>query len=119
MALSTLGLLTVGAIPTVIGVAEAIDAQKKQNAQAKERIKFHLTATFSHDGVSPPQTAYVVFKDNKVLILKGGPIHSASHINALEALFRSPSKPRKWLPFQRLLFRLPVSRRTSRSSLPH
>ncbi|RYC61430.1 hypothetical protein CHU98_g4786 [Xylaria longipes] len=65
MALSTIGLLAIGAIPTVIGVAEAIDAQKKQNAQAKERIKFHLTAKFSHDGVSPPQTAYVVFKDNK------------------------------------------------------
>ncbi|KAI0105002.1 hypothetical protein GGR51DRAFT_200773 [Nemania sp. FL0031] len=68
MALATLGLLTVGAIPTVIGVAEAIDAQKKQNAQAKERIKFHLTAKFSHDGVSPPQTAYVVFKGNKLYL---------------------------------------------------
>ncbi|KAI1187989.1 hypothetical protein F5B17DRAFT_397324 [Nemania serpens] len=76
MALSTLGLLTVGAIPTVIGVAEAIDAQKKQNAQAKERIKFHLTATFSHDGVSPPQTAYVVFKDNKLYL-----DHPASPVN--------------------------------------
>ncbi|KAI0182796.1 hypothetical protein EV127DRAFT_448758 [Xylaria flabelliformis] len=68
MALSTLGLLTIGAIPTVIGVAEAIDAQKKQNAQAKERIKFHLTAKFSHDGDAPPQTAYVVFKDNKLYL---------------------------------------------------
>ncbi|KAI1309207.1 hypothetical protein F5Y03DRAFT_74748 [Xylaria venustula] len=68
MALSTIGLLAVGAIPTVIGVAEAIDAQKKQNAQAKERIKFHLTAKFSHDGVAPPQTAYVVFKDNKLYL---------------------------------------------------
>lgn len=66
MALSTIGLLAIGSIPTVIGVAEAIDAQKKQNEQAKERIKFHLTAKFSHDCVSPPQTAYVVFKDNKV-----------------------------------------------------
>lgn len=66
MALSTIGLLAIGSIPTVIGVAEAIDAQKKQNEQAKERIKFHLTAKYSHDGVSPPQTAYVVFKDNKV-----------------------------------------------------
>lgn len=69
MALSTLGLLTVGAIPTVIGVAEAIDAQKKQNQQAKERIKFKLTAEFSHDGTSPPQNASVVFKDNKVSLI--------------------------------------------------
>ncbi|KAI0602085.1 hypothetical protein F4775DRAFT_538227 [Biscogniauxia sp. FL1348] len=68
MALSTLGLITIGAIPTVIGVAEAIDAQKKQNQQAKERIKFHLTAKFSHDGTSPPQTAYVVLKDNKLYL---------------------------------------------------
>ncbi|KAI1260154.1 hypothetical protein F5Y18DRAFT_432503 [Xylariaceae sp. FL1019] len=68
MALTSLGLMTIGAIPTVIGVAEAIDAQKKQNAQAKERIKFNLTAKFSHDGDSPPQTAYVVFKDNKLYL---------------------------------------------------
>lgn len=66
MALSTLGLLTIGAIPTVIGVAEAIDAQKKQNQQAKDRIKFKLTAKFSPDDESPPQDASVVFKDQKV-----------------------------------------------------
>ncbi|KAI1073734.1 hypothetical protein F5B20DRAFT_496047 [Whalleya microplaca] len=68
MALSSLGLLTIGAIPTVIGVAEAIDAQKKQNQQAKERIKFKLSAKFSHDGSSPPQDALVVFKDNKLYL---------------------------------------------------
>ncbi|KAI1341054.1 hypothetical protein F5Y15DRAFT_414177 [Xylariaceae sp. FL0016] len=68
MALSTIGLLTIGAIPTVIGVAEAIDAQKKQNQQAKERIKFHLTAKFSHDGTAEPQTAYVVLKDGKLYL---------------------------------------------------
>lgn len=66
MALSTLGLLTVGAIPTVIGVAEAIDAQKKQNQQAKDRVKFHLTAKFSTDDNSLEQDAFVVFKDYKV-----------------------------------------------------
>lgn len=69
MALSTLGLLTIGAIPTVIGVAEAIDAQKKQNQQAKERIKFKLTANFSHDDVALPQDASVVFKDKKVSLV--------------------------------------------------
>lgn len=66
VALSTLGLLVIDAIPTVIGVAEAIDAQKKQNQQAKERIKFHLTANLTVDGKSPIQAATVVFKDNKV-----------------------------------------------------
>ncbi|KAI1407738.1 hypothetical protein F5Y13DRAFT_174229 [Hypoxylon sp. FL1857] len=68
MALSTLGLLTIGAIPTVIGVAEAIDAQKKQNQQAKDRIKFKLRAKLSHDGESPPQDASVVFKDKKLYL---------------------------------------------------
>lgn len=68
VALSTLGLLVIDAIPTVIGVAEAIDAQKKQNQQAKERIKFHLTANFTVDGKSPIQTATVVFKDNKLYL---------------------------------------------------
>ncbi len=67
MALSTLALMTIGAIPTVIGVAEAIDAQKKQNQQAKDRIKFHLTAKFSADGESPEQQAFIVFKDKKVI----------------------------------------------------
>ncbi|KAI2633405.1 hypothetical protein GGS21DRAFT_133852 [Xylaria nigripes] len=68
MALSSLGLMTVTSIPTVIGVAEAIDAQKKQDKQAKERVKFQLTAKFSDDDVSPPQTAYLVFKDNKIYL---------------------------------------------------
>ncbi|RYP75027.1 hypothetical protein DL771_002675 [Monosporascus sp. 5C6A] len=68
MALSTLGLLTIGSIPTVIGVAEAIDAQKKQNQQAKDRIKFKLTAKFSVDDESPEQEAFVVFKDYKLYL---------------------------------------------------
>ncbi|KAK8029670.1 hypothetical protein PG993_010961 [Apiospora rasikravindrae] len=68
MALSSLGLLIIGSIPTVIGVAEAIDAQKKQNQQAKERIKFHLTAQFSIDGKSAVQTATVVFNNDKLYL---------------------------------------------------
>lgn len=67
MALSTLGLLTIGSIPTVIGVAEAIDAQKKQNQQAKDRVKFNLTATFSTSDESPEQQAFVVLKGGKVV----------------------------------------------------
>ncbi|RYO88474.1 hypothetical protein DL766_004742 [Monosporascus sp. MC13-8B] len=60
--------MTIGAIPTVIGVAEAIDAQKKQNQQAKDRIKFKLTAKFSADDESPEQEAFVVFKDYKLYL---------------------------------------------------
>lgn len=37
-----IGLLAVAAIPTVIGVGEAVSAQKKQNAANKEQEKFHI-----------------------------------------------------------------------------
>ncbi|ORY58405.1 uncharacterized protein BCR38DRAFT_447200 [Pseudomassariella vexata] len=66
MALASLGLLVIGSIPTVIGVAEAIDGQKKQNQQAKDRIKFNITTLLSADGESPPQQATVVFKEGKL-----------------------------------------------------
>jgi hypothetical protein len=66
MALSSLGLLIIGSIPTVIGVAEAVSAQKTQNEQAKERIKFHLTAKFPVDANSPTQQATVILKDGTV-----------------------------------------------------
>ncbi|KAI1846318.1 hypothetical protein JX265_010902 [Neoarthrinium moseri] len=67
-ALGSLGLLVIGSIPTVIGVAEAIDAQKKQNAQAKERIKFHLTVKLSPGPDLPLQEGTVVLKDGKVYL---------------------------------------------------
>jgi hypothetical protein len=39
-----IGLLTIASIPTVIGVAEAISAQKSQNASlTKEQEKFELS----------------------------------------------------------------------------
>ena len=60
-----IGLLTIAAIPTTIGVGQAVSAQKKQNAAAKEKAKFHLTATLSIDG-GPPTEAWVVLVDNQV-----------------------------------------------------
>lgn len=126
IALSTLGLLVIDAIPTVIGVAEAIDAQKKQNQQAKERIKFNLTANFSVDGKSPVQTATVVFKNNKVIppcpvfhhnlyhlsdIFFSPPIHitqARTHFNCRVALSRPPRTSGLRLQVQRFLFSLPV-----------
>lgn len=65
-----LGLMVVTAIPTVIGVAEAISSQKQQNAQMKEKIKFNMTATLSIDG-GPPTEAWIV--------LLGGRVSCASH----------------------------------------
>lgn len=66
MALASLGLLVIGAIPTVIGVAEAIDAQKKQNEQAKERIKFNMTAKLPVGPKRVMQEGIVVLKDGQV-----------------------------------------------------
>ncbi|KAM7203834.1 hypothetical protein V8F20_003840 [Naviculisporaceae sp. PSN 640] len=57
------GLLLVSAIPTTIGVCQALSAQKKANAAAKEKAKFHLSATVSLDGKRPIDCP---------VILKGG-----------------------------------------------
>lgn len=65
-----LGLLVITAIPSVIGVAEAISSQKQQNAQMKEKIKFNMTATLSVDG-GPPTEAWIV--------LIGGRVSSSKH----------------------------------------
>jgi hypothetical protein len=46
---SIIGLLTIAGIPTTIGVAEAVSAQKKQDAAAKEKAKFNMTAELSVD----------------------------------------------------------------------
>ncbi|KAH7374620.1 hypothetical protein B0T11DRAFT_2020 [Plectosphaerella cucumerina] len=47
-----LGLLVIGAIPTVIGVAEAISAQKQSNEANKEKIKFSLGISVTINGVN-------------------------------------------------------------------
>ncbi|KAK4244902.1 hypothetical protein C7999DRAFT_34776 [Corynascus novoguineensis] len=62
-----IGLLVVAGIPTTIGVCEALSAQKKQNAAAKEKAKFHLTATVSLDGRGPVE-CWCVLKDGKLWI---------------------------------------------------
>jgi hypothetical protein len=48
-----LGLLVISGIPTTIGVCEALSAQKKADAAAKEKAKFNVTATVSLKGTSP------------------------------------------------------------------
>ncbi|KAF4826791.1 hypothetical protein CGCTS75_v008775 [Colletotrichum tropicale] len=58
-----IGLLTIAAIPTVIGTGQAVSAQKKQNAAAKEQAKFSLTATMAIDGKR--EEAPCVLVDNK------------------------------------------------------
>jgi hypothetical protein len=58
-------LSTICAIPTVIGTAEAVSAQKKEDAIMKHKAKFFMTVDFSI-GKEPPKEAQVVLKDNKV-----------------------------------------------------
>ena len=61
-----IGLLAITAIPTVIGVGQAISAQKKQNAAiGKEQEKFHLTAILDNDG-EPEEKGTGVLVNNKV-----------------------------------------------------
>lgn len=60
-----IGILVVAGIPTTIGVCEALSAQKKANAAAKEKAKFHLTVTVSLDGRGPVE-CWCVLKDGKV-----------------------------------------------------
>lgn len=60
-----IGLLVIAGIPTTIGVCEALSAQKKANAAAKEKAKFHLTAAISLDG-GPPEECFCVLRDGRV-----------------------------------------------------
>ena len=60
MALGVIGLLAITAIPTTIGVSQAVSAQKKQDAAAKEQAKFKLTAVLP-DG----QESFCVLSDGK------------------------------------------------------
>ncbi|ROT42597.1 hypothetical protein SODALDRAFT_326753 [Sodiomyces alkalinus F11] len=61
-----LGLLFISAIPTVIGVGEAISAQKKQNEAQKEKVKFALGITLTIDGVEEEATG--VLTDGKLYV---------------------------------------------------
>ncbi|PQE31132.1 hypothetical protein CJF32_00008459 [Rutstroemia sp. NJR-2017a WRK4] len=60
-------LSTICAIPTVIGTAEAVSAQKKEDAIMKHKAKFFMTVDFSI-GKEPPKEAQVVLKDNKLYL---------------------------------------------------
>ena len=60
-----IGLLIVAGIPTTIGVCEALSAQKKADAGAKEKAKFHLTATIALDGRGLVE-CWCILKDGNV-----------------------------------------------------
>ncbi|GKT49540.1 uncharacterized protein ColSpa_09721 [Colletotrichum spaethianum] len=61
-----IGLLAIAAIPTVIGTGQAVSAQKKQNAAAKEQAKFSLTTVLDIDGKE--EECPIVLVDNKLWI---------------------------------------------------
>jgi hypothetical protein len=60
-----IGLLVISAIPTTIGVCQALSAQKKANAASKEKAKFHLSATVSLDGRGAVE-CWCILKDGHV-----------------------------------------------------
>ncbi|ERS95233.1 uncharacterized protein SPSK_06623 [Sporothrix schenckii 1099-18] len=62
-----IGLLTIAAIPSTIGVCEALSAQKKQNAADKEKAKFTATAALSLAG-EPPADAPVVLIGGRLFL---------------------------------------------------
>ncbi|EPE09031.1 hypothetical protein F503_06807 [Ophiostoma piceae UAMH 11346] len=58
-----IGLLSVAAIPSTIGVCQALSAQKKQNAAQKEKVKFMATAELSVAG-EPAVDCHVLCLDH-------------------------------------------------------
>lgn len=64
-----IGLLVIGAIPTVIGVAEAISAQKQQNQTHKETIKFGIGITAIINGVQ--EEAQGILTEGKLFLSHG------------------------------------------------
>ncbi|KAH7153485.1 hypothetical protein EDB81DRAFT_791481 [Dactylonectria macrodidyma] len=63
-----IGLLVVTAIPTVIGVAEAISAKKQQNASlTKEQEKFNMAPLLRRKGKSQ-EVGFVVLADSKLYL---------------------------------------------------
>ncbi|KAK2067647.1 hypothetical protein P8C59_001366 [Phyllachora maydis] len=59
-----IGLLVISAIPTTIGVCQALSAQKKANEAAKEKNKFNLTATVLANG--QPVECFVVLQGGRL-----------------------------------------------------
>lgn len=64
-----IGLLTIAGIPSTIGVCEALSAQKKQNAAAKEKAKFHATAELpSETGGEAPLECSIVLLGGRIFL---------------------------------------------------
>ncbi|KAF7954851.1 hypothetical protein BTUL_0054g00460 [Botrytis tulipae] len=62
-------LMLVNAIPTVIGTAEALDVQKKEDLAQKHKAKFFMTANFALDGkAAHEKEAQVVLRDNRMYL---------------------------------------------------
>ncbi|KAH7305569.1 hypothetical protein B0I35DRAFT_362055 [Stachybotrys elegans] len=68
-----IGLLAITAIPTTIGVGQAISAQKKQNASvSKEQEKFYLVAMFNE---AEDDDDYDDFQDAATCVLIDGKLY--------------------------------------------
>jgi hypothetical protein len=60
-----IGLLLISALPTTVGVCQALSAQKRADAAAKEKAKFHLTAAVNLDENGPVE-CWCALRDGKL-----------------------------------------------------
>jgi hypothetical protein len=70
-----IGLLAITAIPTVIGVGQAVSAQKKANAASKEQEKFHMS------GMLPTSKG---FEESGFLVLVDGQVRVSPRVVSLK-----------------------------------
>lgn len=62
-------LMFVNAIPTTIGTAYAVDAQKKEDMAQKHKAKFFLIANFALDGKpAHEKESQIVLRDERVCL---------------------------------------------------
>ncbi|KAL2267829.1 hypothetical protein VTJ83DRAFT_5106 [Remersonia thermophila] len=88
-----IGLLLIGAIPTTIGVCEALSAQKKADAAAKEKAKFHLTATVSLDGRGPIECLCVLKNGHLWIDHPSFPVPNGHKFTGYYFTYPSEAKP--------------------------
>ena len=99
-----IGLLAVTAIPTVIGVGQAVSAQNKANAAQKEKAKFNIAASIKTKSGVQRDIGIGVLTDGKVMCAMGSYVEANTNVH--------PALPRPYSPgaspyILRLPFHLP------------
>lgn len=101
-----IGLLAVTAIPTTIGVGQAISAQKRQNAASREQEKVNLMAMFPSNG-SFREAGYCVLIGGKASQRLSRHFTTWGESNATQLLIDLPDHPVKAHRFCGYYFKYP------------